>query len=78
MAIGAAAAIINVAVDHVLDVQVVVVCVGGLLLVVGAAVIVRGWQSRATSEWRGLVVAAGFFSACVGVFVTAIGSGLFH
>lgn len=68
----------RVAAQHVVGMQIVAATAGALMTVIGVAILARTRPDPTGSEWRTLAAAAAFFCVCLGVFVMAMGVGLFH
>lgn len=73
-----AGAIVFVAANHALDVQIAVAVIGSALLVASVATMTRTWPKRRESLSSSLLWSLGFFLGSVAVFVLLLGVGLFH
>ncbi len=80
VAVGAVCALVvaAVAANHALAIQVVGAGAGAVMTTGGVALASSSWPHRRVSEVRNLLVAFGFFLACLGASVMAAGVGLYH
>jgi hypothetical protein len=73
-----AAGVAAVAANHAVAIQVLGAIAGAILTTGGIALIAVSWPHRRASDTRSLLVAFGFFLACIGGFTMAAGAGLYH
>lgn len=71
-------AIVFVAGNHALDVQIAGAVGGSILLVGSVALMTRSWPRRAHSPREDLLFSLAFFAGSVGVFVLLASIGIFH
>lgn len=70
--------LVRVAFDHALAIQIPVVAAGAAMAAVGSILATRLWSRPDPTPLSGFAASLAFFSACVGIFTIALGSGLFH